>query len=65
MDRIEKLYSKVCEQIHQQKEKQKQAVFERMSLCQLEELSRDDISIIRMKEILASVDGLWLLEGGV
>lgn len=65
MDRLEKLYSKASDCIRQKKEEQKRKVFEKMSISQLEELARDDLPTERMKEILASAGGLWLLEGGV
>ncbi|MGN0745615.1 MAG: hypothetical protein ACI4ML_02945 [Aristaeellaceae bacterium] len=40
------------------------AVFARMTTDQLRELAENDPTEERLREILASVDGLWLLESG-
>lgn len=42
----------------------KKEVFERMTTEQLNELVNGNPSDERIKEILASVDGLWLLKEG-
>lgn len=46
------------------KERKIEEVFERMTLEQLEEITADNTTNDRIKEILASVDGLWILEEG-
>lgn len=45
-------------------EAEKRKVFERLSMDQLKELAFGDPSESRVKEILAAVDGLLLLESG-
>lgn len=65
MKRLDKLM-KVAKDKADIKAKEKvRQVFGRMSMAQLKELASDNVTHGRVREILASVDGLWLLEEGV
>ena len=65
MKRLDKLM-KVAKGRAKLKEQQEvRQVFGRMTMAQLKELSSDSVTHGRVWEILASVDGLWLLEEGV
>ena len=64
MKKINKLLMIAKDEARRKDEAEKRKVFERLSMDQLKELAFGDPSESRVKEILAAVDGLLLLESG-
>lgn len=64
MKKINKLLMIAKDEAMRMDEAEKRKVFERLSMDQLKELAFGDPSESRVKEILAAVDGLLLLESG-
>lgn len=62
--KIDGLMKKVQENAERKREAEEMAVYNRMSLSQLKELANKNTPEERIREILASVDGLHLLGGG-
>lgn len=64
MKKINKLLMIAKDEAMRMDEAEKRKVFERLSMDQLKELAFGDPSESRVKEILAAVDGLHLMESG-
>lgn len=64
MKKINKLLMIAKDEARRKDEAEISKVFERLSMDQLKELAFGDPSESRVKEILAAVDGLLLLESG-
>lgn len=65
MKRLDKLMKVAKEKADIKAKEKVRQVFGRMSMAQLKELANENVPYERIREILASVDGLWLLEEGV
>lgn len=64
MKKLDKLIEEVRTKAERKHEAKERAVYNRMTLEQLLELAYGNPSDERIREILASVDGLHLLGGG-
>lgn len=65
MKRLDKLMKAAKCRAKLKEQQEVRQVFGRMSMAQLKELANENVPYERIREILASVDGLWLLEEGV
>lgn len=65
MKRLDKLMKAAKGRAELKEQQEVRRVFGRMTMAQLKELASDNVTHGRVREILASVDGLWLLEEGV
>ena len=65
MKRLDKLMKVAKEKADIKAKEKVRQVFGRMSMAQLKELANENVPYERIREILSSVDGLWLLEEGV
>lgn len=64
MKKLDRLVKAAMVQADTKAQIRKKEVFERMTTKQLSELVNGNPSDERIKEILAAVDGLWLLKEG-
>ena len=64
MKQIDRLRMRIKEESKRKVEKENERVFHRMNMEQLREIAYSNPTASRLHEILASVDGLHLLESG-